>query len=237
MPRKKKLPNCIVLNRLYNEMQMSLEDIGDLYGVTRAGVQWAMDKCEIPRRTKSEARILALDKEKFEIFPDNFNKHFFDEMNRFSAWGLGVIYACGTIINEERLQLTISLEKLWVMRKLAEFMSIEKIDWKENDWEMQKVVVLASVEMCAKLREYGFPQKKRLDFGLPNIPVGLIRYFVLGYTKRRGLVSYSRQFMSDIAGWLISIGAQDTRVVGEREFSVITTPEIISAIGDWDGAL
>ena len=233
MPRRKKLPSCTVLKRLYIDKQMSMDDIGDIYGTTRAGVQWAMDKCQIKRRTKSEARILALDKGKFEIFPENFDKHYFDELDSTKAWALGVIYACGTMINDERLQLTVARETLWVMRKLSTLMSMEHIDWQENDWEMQKVIVLASVEMCEKLNEYGFPEKKRRDFGLPNILVDMISPFVLGYYMRRGLVSYSKQFLVEVAEWLESMGA-DAIVVGEREFSIPRTPEIVKIIGGND---
>jgi hypothetical protein len=207
-----------------------MDDIGDLYGVTRAGVQYAMDKCQIGRRTKSEARILALDKRKFEIFPENFNKHYFDELDIYSAGSLGVVYACGTIIRDERLQLTIAQETMWVMRRLATLMEMEHIDWKENDWEMQKVVILASVEMCDKLREYGFPKKKRRGFGLPNISGDLIRPFVCGYMQRRGLVSYSKTFMLAVANWLLKQGASEVKVAGDKEFAIYQTPEIISII-------
>jgi hypothetical protein len=207
-----------------------MDDIGDIYGVTRAGVQWAMDKCQIKRRSKSEARILALNKGKFEIFPENFNKHYFDELDYNSAMALGIVYACGTIINNERVQLTVAQDTLWLMRKLATMMEMGHIDWKENDWEMQKVVILASVEMCEVLRWYGFPEKKRGDFGLPDIPVNLIAPFVFGYKTRRGLVSYSKQFIQEVAEWLTAMGAEEVNIVGEREFTIVQTPEIIKLL-------
>jgi len=230
MPRKKKLPDCTVIKRLYVDKQLSMDDIGDIYGVTRAGVKYAMKKCSIPGRTKSEARILAIDKEKFEIFPNSFNKHFFDKINKESAWVLGVIYACGTIHEKERLNLTIAKDTMWVMEKLCAMMDIEHVDWEDNDWDMQTCVVLTSVEMCSVLRELGFPKSKRRDFGIPNVPEPLIKHFVRGYLVRRGLVSYSRHFLEEVGRWLTSTGADDVTIVGENEFAIVQTPEIVDVV-------
>ena len=230
MPGKRKLPECSVLKRLYIEKQLSMDDIADIYDVTRAGVKYKMDRCSIPGRTKSEARILALDKDKFEIYPNTFDKHFFDKFDEQSAWALGVIYACGTVIRKERLDLTIAKDTMWVMEKLCEMMQVEHVVWEDNDWDMQIHIILQSTEMCTLLRELGFPKSKRRDFGLPNIPVQFIKHFVRGYIVRRGLVSYSKHFLGEVASWLVSVGAEDVTIVGENEFAIMQTPEIIDII-------
>jgi len=230
MPHKRKLPDCTVLKRLYVDKEMSMDDIGDIYGVSRAGVKFAMKKCSIPGRTKSEARILALDKGKFEIYPNTFDKHFFDKFDERSAWALGVVYACGNVIRKERLDLTIAKDTMWVMEKLCEMMQVEHVVWEDNDWDMQIHIILQSTEMCTLLREIGFPKSKRRDFGLPNIPVALIKHFVRGYLTRRGLVSYSRHFLEEVAGWMTSMGVENVTIVGVNEFAIVQTPEIIDIL-------
>jgi len=227
MPRRKKLPDCSIIKRMYIDLEMSMLDIANVYDVTRAGVSDKMKKCQIHARTKSEARLLALEKNKFDIFPKRFIKHFFWEINEQTAWALGVFFACGVIV-EGTIGLTVSNKKMWVMKNLAEMMDFGEFEWDGVDWEAGKTITLSSVEMVRRLRELGFPEKKREDFSLPRIPGQYINSFVLGYYQRRGFVSYSQQFLEEIARWLVENEISEVaQVVGEHgEYRINTNDSI-----------
>lgn len=227
MPRRKKLPACSVLKRMYVDKEMSMLEIADIYDVTRAGVSDKFKKCQIRARTKSEARLLALDKNKFEIFPKRFNKQFFCEINEQTAWSLGVFFACGTIV-KNTIGLTVSNEKMWIMKNLAEMMEFGEFKWDGVDWGAGETIALRSVEMAKRLRELGFPEKKREHYSLPRIHYQYLNSFILGYYQRRGFVSYSQQFLEEVARWLVENEvAEVAQVVGDHgEYRIKTDGNI-----------
>ena len=227
MPRKRKLPACSVLKRMYVDKEMSMLEIADIYDVTRAGVSDAFKKCQIRARTKSEARLLALEKNKFDIFPKRFNKQFFCEINEQTAWALGVFFACGTIV-KNTIGLTVSNEKMWVMKNLAEMMEFGEFEWDSVDWEAGETITLRSVEMAKRLLELGFPGKKREHYSFPRVHCRHLNSFILGYYQRRGFVSYSQQFLEEVALWLVENEiASVAQVVGDHgEYRIKTDGNI-----------
>jgi predicted DNA-binding protein YlxM (UPF0122 family) len=227
MPGKKKLPDCSVLKRFYIDKGMSMQDIGDVYDVSRVAVKKAIDKCGIRARSFSEARLLAMDKGKVDV-TDKFNKHFFDEINESSAWALGVLFACAS---EEhglgRISIIISPEKMWVMKSLMEMMEFNEFKWNPNDWDTGYNLIFTSVEMVNRLKELGFPGRKREDFTMPNlIYPDHWEPFLLGYYQRRGWTSYSKKFLEEVAYLLVEMRLVDrAEIVGIREYRIITKGE------------
>lgn len=57
----RKLPGCDVLKSLYDEEQMSQEQIGAMFGATRAAVSAAMKRCMIAPRDLSNARKVGIE--------------------------------------------------------------------------------------------------------------------------------------------------------------------------------
>lgn len=212
---------------MYIDQELSMLEIGYSYDATRAGVSYALNKCQIRARTKSEARLLALDKNKFEIFPKRFDKQFFLEVNEQTSWALGVFFACGIMVNEV-IGLTVSNEKMWIMKNLSEMLGFGEFEWNGIDWEAGKTIILSSVEMARRLTELGFPEEKRKNFPMPAIPADMMGYFVLGYYQRRGFVSYSKQFLEEVAQWLVGNQISEVaQVTGDNgEYRINTNDSI-----------
>ncbi len=233
MPKRKKLPSCSVLKRMYIDKEMSQIDIGEIYDVTRAGVSYALDKCQIRARTNSEARVLALKKNKFEIFQKRFNKQFFSEISERMAWALGVFFACGTIV-ESTIGLTVSNERMWVMKRLSEMLEFGEFEWNGVDWDAGKTIMLSSVEMSRGLRRLGFPIGKRQEFSMPVIPAGMMGYFILGYYQRRAFISYSKQFLKEIRWWLTEYGVSEVaQVTGDNgEYRIVAGDGIVKLMNE-----
>ena len=230
MPGKKKIPECTKLKELYINKKLSMAEIANMYGVSSTAVCYALRKCSLKTRTKEQARTVRALKDKGNKYLSELDGHFFDELDGDSAWVLGVMYACGTAMENDRIDLSLSREKMWVVEKLCTIIGAGRIVWEDNDWDMPKVIILKSVAMRKRLDEIGFPPRKREDYGVPNIPENLMRSFVLGYFTRRGLVSYCKRLMEEIASWLTEMGAGDVTVVGSGEFAIVMTPDIMDII-------
>lgn len=83
---------------LYHRQGKSLGDIGAIYGVSRQAVSKWFKKYGIPKRTKSKARLLALQKGKFENKDyHDFDRRFFDEWSPAMAYLLGLTFADGHV--------------------------------------------------------------------------------------------------------------------------------------------
>ena len=160
MPRQK-LPGENVLRTLYWEDELSLADIGERYGVTRSGVSSALKKHKIPRRDKSAARLLALQRGKF---PDHkyhrFNRKMFHKWSSGMAYMLGMVLADGHV-NREGLHFGFGEKSLDIVSNICKLMESDR-EPKQRDnngfpcWRLH----FCSYEMTLKLKELGTPWGK-----------------------------------------------------------------------------
>jgi hypothetical protein len=182
MPRQK-LPGENVLRTLYWEEGLSLADIGERYGVTRAAVMLAFGKHKIPCRDKSAARLLALQRGKF---PD----HKYHEFNRkmFHGWSSGMAYMLGMVladghVNKAGLFFGFGNKSFDIACNICKLMeSNRRPEWEDNNgfpgWRLR----YCSYEMALRLKELGVPWgKKAKIIKVPLVPLGLLRHFIRGF--------------------------------------------------------
>jgi hypothetical protein len=80
-----------LLEDLYLVQEKSLEDIAKYLGCTRPMVQTLLERHNMQRRKRSEARVVAIKKKKFERFEHHdINENFFSSWTPAMAWVLGL---------------------------------------------------------------------------------------------------------------------------------------------------
>ncbi len=179
MEREKKLPECEELSRLYRDY--SQIEIGRQYGVSRAAVCQAMQKCDIVARTKSEARIRALRAGKIPAHKHReFDRHIFDGWSERMAYMLGFTWAVGGMDQKQSvLFFHLHIDEEDVARKIAATMQGEFLPYRHG---RRVDLTYASTEMCSKLIEFGMHD--RLIPG--SIPYAYLPHFLRAFWEVRG---------------------------------------------------
>jgi len=176
-------------NLYYNEGK-SLEDIGTICGVSRQTVRNWLEKYQIPRRTRSEARLLALQKGKFaDKDYHDFNRRFFDQWSPTMAYLLGLVFADGHVrhIHEDgradhylhfgfhaSSELPLIINRLLVSKK-------PPLNVMSNG-QPQLRLSFGDEQLVHRLLDLGVPPgKKSHNMPYPSMPLGFDRHFIRGF--------------------------------------------------------
>jgi len=221
-----------LLKGLYVDEGKSLREIGSLVGKTATGVSYLLKKFSIPRRTKSQARLIALQKGKFEMFDyHKFNRDFFKRWGPESIYLFGLAMADGSV-SRGVLSFTFGKGSRNLAYNIAELMESEKgpKEIKNNGYPAWRIY-FSSVEMIEDMQKMGMPVGARsLTKQFPVLPGGLESHFIRGYFDGNGSVSPSSKLIR------IHTGSKDFLVGVQtcikkcfiREFSVEPTGGRIS---------
>jgi len=198
---------------------MSLSDIGKLAGCTRVNVHHKLKRFGIEARTKTEARTMALDKEKIKkVKVDEFgneeeiiyqkiryNKSFFKEWSAEMAYVLGLIYTDGNLhIRKEKSGyelgiLSFAQKEKELVEKFLNLMNCNAtIRFKER-MELQNTTAgelyyfsIGNNDIKNDLIRLGVTPNKSLDMKFPEVPKEFLRHFVRGLFDGDGSVYLDR---------------------------------------------
>lgn len=178
------------LVRMYVEEERSLREVGDQIGKTASGVAYLLKKFDIPSRSKSQSRLLALRKGKFGMFDyHDFNRGFFKEWNPKSAYMLGLSFADAGV-SSGTLAFTFGRGSMELAYNIAELMgsSNEPKKIRNNGYPAWRIT-FSSVGMIEDMERMGMPVGARsLTKNFPELPVGMEPHFVRGYFDGNGSV-------------------------------------------------
>jgi transcriptional regulator with XRE-family HTH domain len=181
------------LKKLYYEQNKSLEDIAKEYGRSRGYISRIMEKYGLERRTKSEARIEAIKKGKFERFEyDDINENFFIGWSPGMAWILGLLFTDGTIDNTRVAINSVDIELLEKIKKLIN--SSKPIQKKTQSYDKSKHIsefTFFREKMREDLNRLGLHQRKSLTMIFPDVPKKYMRHFIRGCWDGDGSVFIS----------------------------------------------
>jgi len=197
-----KLPDIETLRILYHEQLLSFGDIAKRYEVSRASVYQMFRRHDIPIRSKSEARLLALKRGKIKGHQHHqFNRAFFDEWSAPMAYILGLVYADG-YVRFDRLVFcfgTNGLADVWRIIQLME--SNARPKEVANNGFVSWRVTFCSNYLVERLHLLGTPiGKKSYNIRFPvDIPAALQRHFIRGYWDGDGTATNSQIKFSSVS--------------------------------------
>ncbi len=191
-----KLPEAI-LKYLYYDCNLSLADIGQKFGCSRMYIMKLCRLYNIPRRSKSNARLEAEKKGKIagQTF-HNINKNFFKEWSPASAWVLGLLFTDGHISIHGSGNYVVSLSSidysllLNVKNLMKSTHPIRRASKKQpNLYTLQ----FARDEMVADLMRLGMVPRKSLVIKFPEMPKEFHRHFIRGCWDGDGSVFFDKK--------------------------------------------
>lgn len=209
--------NKEVLERLYSLEKKSLADIADIFSCSRQYIKKKMTQLGIERRSRSEAREVALNSNK--LFYDKklengerervfFKKYTINE-NFFSSWSdamayvLGVIYTDGNLsytkaphAKKEYLRFSVAQKEPELLEKILLLLDADyPIRKKSNIVNNRKIEInyfeIQNESLCKDLIHIGVTPKKSLTIKFPTIPNEFIRHFIRGCWDGDGSISKS----------------------------------------------
>jgi len=194
----------------------SLGEIGARYGLTRAGVAYILEVQGIGRRSRSEARLLALERKKIAGHRKNeFRRGIFDGWDNESVYLTGIVYGRGSL-TRDGLRFSFGRSTLELGENIADVMGGSRPEEYDNGGYAGWRLVYGSYEMVERLIRIGVPINKG-DRGarFPDIPSGLQRHFIRGYWDGSGGVGEGGiEFYSSSVLLLGGIGETIKHTVG-----------------------
>lgn len=118
----------------------------------------------------------------------SMNENFFDEINEYSAYVMGLIWADGCLtIDDNYRRVSIYNTDLDLLNKVADAM-----EWKGNINKTGSCYRLgfSNSRPIDKLIEYGLVEKKSNITRFPSLPNDMVRHFIRGYFDGDGHFSY-----------------------------------------------
>jgi|GEM_PF-343442 len=209
------------LEDLYLIQNKSLQDIATEHGCTRQAIYELMKKYGLQRRKKSEARVLAIKKGKFEDFEYyNIDEEFFSKWSPEMAWVLGLLFTDGSVGKNRVILTSVDLALLEkVKRHLKSTKPIIKYPQGYNKSKYLYHFGLYREKMREDLDRLGLIPQKSLTMRFPDVPQQYIRHFIRGcwdgdgsvYLERKdklraNFVSGSKKFITRIVLELYKIG-------------------------------
>lgn len=200
---------------LYVNKGLSMTEIGELAGCTRANVHYKLKKFGIKGRSKADARTMALDRRKIKtkrlddfgneeevVFQKiRYNENFFKEWSPEMAYVLGLIYSDGNLHIRKTKSgyktgtLTFAQKDRELVEKILILMDCDaKIRFKEKcefDNTTAGELFYFSIEnnyIANELLRLGVTPNKSLDMKFPEIPDDYLRHFVRGLFDGDGSV-------------------------------------------------
>ena len=171
---------------LYYQQENSLEDIAKEYNCTRQMVKLLMEKYGLTRRKRSDARVLAIKRGKFDRLDyHDIDEDFFGQWTPEMAWVLGLLFTDGNVQRRgTRLSISISSVDLDLLENISRFLKttrpirkcIQSYDKTRHIYQLE----FYREKMRDDLHNLGLIEKKSLIIGFPDVPDEYIRHFIRG---------------------------------------------------------
>lgn len=188
---RKKLPEGETLRRLYVDEGESLEDIAQIYEATRSAVGRALKADGIERRSKSEARLLALQSGKLPTHhPHQFNRHFFTKWSVPMAYVLGLVYS-EAYVGEGQISFVFGEQCKGILDNIQQLMESDRelVEFNNHGFRAWRMI-FSSREMIEDLKQIGIqPGPNSLRITFPSMLQEYRRHFVRGYYDGDGSAS------------------------------------------------
>jgi hypothetical protein len=235
------------LKELYFKQNKSLEDIAKEYGCSRVHVSKIMKKYGLVRRTRSKARIEAMEKGKFpKLMQYEIKENVFSEWSPEMAWALGLLLTDGHIHGNN---VKLALVDIDLLEKVKNLLNLSKpIITSQQSYDKSKLIhylAFSSRRMREDLNKLGFIEKKSLKLLFPEVPAEYKRHFIRGcwdgdgsifFDQKRLVASYvsgSKNFIERLVQELYKIGISKGvsyryEKSGKRFLMPVTSKEILS---------
>jgi len=179
-----------VLYDLYIRQEKSLGDIAEIYQCSRVAVHKRLQKFQLPARTKSQARLIALDKEKFEGKQrKNFDEAFFAQWSNEMAWVLGLLFTDGCLHNSRATKgVSFAQKDLGLLKKVLNLLQCDAKIYKPSNHVPG--FSLNSDQLYEQLISLGLTPRKSLTMQFPDVPEPYVRHFIRGCWDGDGSVFY-----------------------------------------------
>jgi hypothetical protein len=190
-----------ILFEQYIKQKKSISDISTKFNRSRQTIYRLLKKYNIKIRTKSEARLLALNSDKLtHLTKRSVNENFFDEYN-FSPsmfWILGLLYADGNL-EKSRPVFSLSQRESSGLKKVLKLMnSNANIAFKEAKRYKSSVsgkiysFKIWNKKIYERLLQLGLRPDKSYTMSFPDIPIKFLNHFIRGCFDGDGLFYQNR---------------------------------------------
>ena len=188
-----------LMEKLYIEQQLSLQDIADCYGCTRVLVYYLMKDYGIPRRSHSKARRIAQRAGKVQYtvrlssgktrrikqVGTNINMTFFREWSPKMAYVLGVFYSDGCLcVNRNGYySASVSQKEPELLDKCLALMNCDaRLCYRPHNSPTGGLYTFTVNHqgVCRDLIDRGLHPKKSLTIEFPVMPNEMMRHFIRG---------------------------------------------------------
>lgn len=176
---------------LYIKEDKSLDDIGNIYGVSRVAVYKKLKKYGIQQRSKSEARLEAQKQGKLPQQFFDINEDFFSTWSSRMAYVLGLLITDGCISRSGTVSLCINDKEL--LEKVKEAMeSAHKIEPSKHQKNLY-TFHFARENMVKDLEKLCVVPKKSLVVKFPEVPQAYLSDFIRGVFDGDGSVFFDKR--------------------------------------------
>jgi hypothetical protein len=177
-----------ILKDRYLVQNKSLQDIAIEFNGTRTSICALMNKCGIERRSRSQARTMAIEQGKFgNAFQSdtNINEHFFAEWSEGMAWVLGLLFTDGCLCKVKNgFRVTYSTVDSELIDKVKALMNSTRQAYFREQWQDKSKHIYSypinRKKMTDDLIKLGLIERKSLIMQFPLIPEKYVRHFIRG---------------------------------------------------------
>lgn len=156
---------------------LSLSQVGLRYGVSGSAVRSFLRRRDIPRRGPHSFRKYTID------------HHIFDTIDAPSkAYWLGFLFGDGTTSHRNGFLAVAPLQDRGHLEELKHFLNSDA-PIKPHQCLRSLNLAIHSVHLGNHLRALGLSPERATTMCLPNIPDGLLRFFILGFFDAEGSFS------------------------------------------------
>lgn len=177
------------LVRLYEEQKKSLEDIAELYGVSKVAIYDKLKKLHLEPRTKSQARLEAQKQGKVPQQYFRINEGFFSSWSSEMAYVLGLIITDGCITDQGTISLSMNDRE--ILEKVKFIMGSEHPITASQHQPKLFNFRFAREGMVNNLAELGIGPRKSLTVNFPSIPDAFMSDFIRGVFDGDGSVFFN----------------------------------------------
>jgi len=223
-----------VLKKEYSVLDKSLIDIAREYNCTRQYIYKLLKKYGIVRRTKSEARKIAIKQKKLKFEKEvdgqletvylgdwTVNRDFFKTWTPQMAYVLGFIYADGSLDDGKKRnpeskttstspRCSISQKSPEILEKIKALMSCDKKLYKAKNRPRGYIyhLDLTDEEIYEDLLKLGLTPAKSLNVKFPEMPTECIRHFIRGCWDGDGSVYFEKRRPGEMRASFVSGSVQ-----------------------------
>jgi len=206
------------LMHLYLTEKLSMTEIGQLAGCSRINVYYKLKKYDIPRRSKKQARDLALDRQKIKVIRNDadglpyeityqkieYDRTFFKSWSKELAYILGLIFTDGNVFirkdtsNYEIGVFSFGQKDIELVEKMSVLMQTNAKIHRKKAKKYGEVlsgalnyISIGSNELVNDLQKLGVEANKSLTMEYPAIPEEYESHFVRGLFDGDGCVYFA----------------------------------------------